>query len=132
MTPNPVSIDETATIPEAMALLLDRGLHAAPVIDEAGHPIGVLTNTDILVHLRESAAQRPAAAEPSLVGDIMTPVVFSVLPQAPPAQVIKEMLDLRVHTLFVVDPSGVLIGVISAMDLLRQLQEAVSPEIVRD
>jgi CBS-domain-containing membrane protein len=122
MAPNPVSIEETVTVPEALALLLDRGLHAAPVIDEAGHPVGVLTNTDILVHLRESAAAGFIAVERCLVRDIMTPAVFSVLPDASPAQIVKEMLDLKVHTLFVVEPSGVLIGVISAMDVLRQLQ----------
>src|SRR5262249_51039159 len=108
------------------------GRHAAPVIDEAGHPIGVLTITDILVHLREAAAQRLGAAvrgaERCLVRDIMTPVVFSILPDAPPAPVVKEMLDLEVHTLFVVEPSGVLIGVISAMNVLRQLHEAGAPE----
>src|SRR6516225_1284115 len=100
MAPNPVSIEETVTVPEALALLLDRGLHAAPVIDEAGHPVGVLTNTDILVHLRESAAAGFIAVERCLVRDIMTPAVFSVLPDASPAQIVKEMLDLKVHTLF--------------------------------
>jgi CBS-domain-containing membrane protein len=123
MAPNPVSIEETATVPEALALLLDRALHAAPVIDEAGHPVGVLTTTDLLVHLRESAAPQPGnVAERYLVRDIMTPVIFSVLPNAPSARVVKEMLDLKVHTLFVVEPPGVLIGIISAMDVLRQLQ----------
>jgi CBS domain-containing protein len=36
MTPNPVSIREYATVKEAVALLIDKGISAAPVIDRAG------------------------------------------------------------------------------------------------
>jgi CBS domain-containing protein len=38
MTPNPVSISTNATIHEAIALLVDKGISAAPVIDRAGRP----------------------------------------------------------------------------------------------
>ena len=53
MTPNPVSVSDEATIREAVALLTDRGISAAPVIDEAGRPVGVLSRADVLVHDRE-------------------------------------------------------------------------------
>ena len=36
MTASPVSLREGATFLEAVALLTDRGISAAPVIDEAG------------------------------------------------------------------------------------------------
>jgi len=42
MEPNPVSIRDTATVAEALAVLTDRGHGAAPVVDEAGKPVGVL------------------------------------------------------------------------------------------
>jgi CBS domain-containing protein len=42
MVPNPISLRDDATVPEAVALMTDRGFSAAPVIDEAGHPVGVL------------------------------------------------------------------------------------------
>jgi CBS domain-containing protein len=51
----------------------------------------------------------------------MTPAVFSVTPDAPAARVVGDMLDLKVHRLFVVDRDGVLVGVISALDVLRFL-----------
>src|SRR5262249_21708562 len=47
MTPNPVSIRDVATVREAVALLTDKGFSAAPVIDQAGRPIGVLSRADI-------------------------------------------------------------------------------------
>src|SRR5215212_5634647 len=84
MTPNPVSIREEATIPEAIALLTQRGFGAAPVIDEAGRPVGVVSRADILIHQRERAL--PDGTIPvgdAVVSDIMTPAVFSVPPETP-------------------------------------------------
>jgi CBS domain-containing protein len=146
MTANPVSLRDVATVREAIALLTDKGFSAAPVIDEAGKPIGVLSRADILVHDREMAEYLPPRSEyyhqadltldsgetlrsgfqvekfdATLVRDLMTPVVFSVAPEAPVARVVEDMLALKVHRLFVVDDNGVLIGVISALDVLRRL-----------
>src|SRR5262249_60317596 len=53
MTPNPLSLREDVTLKEAIAFLVDRDLSGAPVIDEAGRPVGVLTQSDVLVHDRE-------------------------------------------------------------------------------
>jgi CBS domain-containing protein len=146
MTPGPVSIRGTATVHEAVALLTARGFSAAPVIDEAGRPAGVVSQTDLLVHDRETAT-RPApypeyyhrseltlrsgeslgegfqveAPDGTQVRDVMTPAVISVTPDAPARRVVADMLALRVHRLFVVDRAGVLVGVISALDILRRL-----------
>jgi CBS domain-containing protein len=147
MRTNPVSIREDATIREAIALLTDKGFSAAPVIDDAGHPVGVLSRSDILVHDRERVEYVPDTPEfyhrerivtekgemlrsgfqvenvdKTLVRDIMTPAIFSVTPKTPAARVVAELLALNVHRLFVVEPSGVLVGVISTLDVLAKLQ----------
>src|SRR5436190_18008606 len=123
MTPNPISIHSAASVQEALALLTDRGFSAAPVIDEAGRPLGVLSRTDLLIHERERGATGALTdmtdwdvpprrmregfevemVDPTLVRDIMTPVVFTVLLDTPVAQVVEQMLALKVHHLFVVD-----------------------------
>jgi CBS domain-containing protein len=149
MTPNPVSLREKATIAEAAAFLTERGISAAPVINEAGAPLGVLSQTDLVVHARERTGLEgdrdgpledfsefpevpvlPAGKgnDPALARDVMTPVVFSVRLDAPAAQVVEDMLALRVHRLFVVDGDGVLVGVVSATDLLRHLEPATIDE----
>jgi CBS domain-containing protein len=130
MTPNPVSIRDTATIAEAVSLLTDKGFSGAPVIDDAGRPVGVLSRADIVAHDRERAAGSAAGVADEAAGnggstrvrDLMTPAVFSVAPETPAGKVVGEMLALQVHRLFVVDNSGVLVGVISAQDVLRHLQ----------
>jgi CBS domain-containing protein len=134
MTPNPVSIRDTATIAEAVSLLTDKGISGAPVIDDAGRPIGVLSRGDIVAYDRERAVHPTSSAaeeaqagtiSPRQVRDLMTPAVFSVAPETPASKVVGEMLALQVHRLFVVDKSGVLVGVISAPDVLRHLQPEV-------
>ncbi|MCY2936931.1 MAG: CBS domain-containing protein [Planctomycetota bacterium] len=134
MGPTLVSLRGKATVAEAVALFTDKGYHAAPVIDKAGRPIGVLTQGDILSHDREHGthlAHRPSDRVPvgfteedvdvTLVEDIMTPVIFCVLPSTPTNEVIAELLKLKVHQLFVVDAAGVLVGAISAIDIVRRL-----------
>ena len=144
MTANPISIHAGASVQEALAMLTDRGFSAAPVIDEAGRPVGVLSKTDLLVHERERGATVPLAdmtewdvpphrlregfavevIDPTRVRDIMTPIVFTVPLDTPVRQVIEQMLALKVHHLFVVDEDRALVGVISPLDVLRHLRSA--------
>jgi CBS domain-containing protein len=152
MAPNPVSINAVATVKEAVAFFAARGFSAAPVIDEAGRPVGVLSHSDIIAHDREKvehASDRPdhcaradlsaqlAAVLPrgfervdidrTQVRDIMSPVVFSVSPETPAHQAIEDLLARKIHRLFVVGKDGVLIGVISALDVLRHLRREEPP-----
>jgi CBS-domain-containing membrane protein len=144
MTRNPVSIAVDAPVQEAVAFLTEKGFSTAPVIDWAGRAVGVVSCTDILVHDREkveyaaSTLKYSARSELELatvgekglldgfhdiarVSDIMTPAVFSVTPETPAERVVNDMLALKVHHLFVVDNQGILIGVISPIDVLKRL-----------
>jgi CBS domain-containing protein len=147
MTRNPVSVRETASLHEAIALLVDKGFSAAPVIDDAGRAVGVISQRDVLVHDREKVdylepvpaeyerdlladqVGKPAAAgfqvvapDLTLVCDIMTPMVFSVAPDCPAQKVVDQMLAMKFHRLFVIDDNGILIGVISALDILKRVK----------
>jgi CBS domain-containing protein len=128
MTPNPASIREEATVQEAIRFLTAKGFRAAAVIDPVGRPIGVVSTSDIVVHQRAAASDRPdqqhgtGAEDTTRVRDIMTPAVFSVTPETAAAGVAEAMVALKVHRLFVVDQGGILVGVISALDVLRHLR----------
>src|SRR5262249_42762398 len=56
MSGNLTSLRAEASLIDAVVLLIDKGFHAVPVVDEAGHPVGVLSKSDLLVHARESPA----------------------------------------------------------------------------
>jgi len=149
MMPNPMSIRGNATVREAIEVLTDHGFSAAPVIDEAGRALGVVSRADILVHDREKGTKQGAAAyyeradltlgsgehlgagfhveavDTTLARDIMTPAVFSVAPCTPAPKVVEQMLALTVHRLYVVEEDGTLVGVITALDVLRHLRPEV-------
>jgi CBS-domain-containing membrane protein len=120
MTAGPVSIADTDTVPEAVAFLAERGFGAAVVIDDAGHPIGVVTKTDVLMHTR----RRRPGLEPddTPVTEVMTPAVFSVRPDTSARSVVEQLLEIGVHHLFVTDAGGVVVGVISPADVLKKLK----------
>src|SRR5947209_4834896 len=126
MTPSVVTIPATAPVQEAVVLLTERNLSAVAVVDTDGRPVGVVSRSDIVAHdcarseygeaaqeaakaklfvqqLRQNRSNAFYAenAKASVVWDIMTPVVFSVGPQAPPSIVVDAMLSLNVHRLFV-------------------------------
>lgn len=146
MTPNPISIGEDATLQEALIMFTEKRFSAAPVIDESGEPVGVISHSDIIVHERENVQHLAEVPEfynrvdltaevgerlngfqvekvdRTRVRDLMTPAVFSVPADMPCPKVIEQFVVLNVHRLFVVDADNTLVGVISAMDILRHLK----------
>jgi predicted transcriptional regulator len=138
MTANPLSIRDDASLAEAVRFLTDKGVSGALVISEAGRPVGVITSSDIVIHDREQlgrselmpldehaklggASAMSAGTGPTLVREVMTPIVFTVQAGDPARNVIEQMISFNVHRLFVVDETAVVIGVISALDVLRTL-----------
>jgi CBS domain-containing protein len=119
MSAGPVSLESSATVAEAAAFLTHRGFGAAVIIDTAGHPIGVVTKTDLLIHARGIGKGLEDDATP--VRNVMTPAVFSCRADTSTRTVIDQILALNVHHLFVTDASGTVVGVISPMDVLRKL-----------
>lgn len=124
MTANPISVRDNAPLAAAVALLTRKAFHAAPVIDESGRPVGVLSNTDILIHDRARNEAGSTGVDEAVVRDLMTPAVFSVPVNATACRVVGDMVALNVHQLYVVDAvTNVLVGVITALDVLRKLGE---------
>jgi CBS domain-containing protein len=147
MTTEPVTISQNATLREAIELLIDRHVSAVPVVDTAGRAVGVISRSDIVEHDRETvshARQAPeyftrrdltrAAGEElssgfqveqvdrTRVREVMTPALFSVRPGDSAEEVIGQLKTLGVHRLFVLDDAGVLVGVISTSDVVRNLK----------
>jgi CBS domain-containing protein len=129
MSPNPVSLEGSATLPEVLAFLTDTGYSAAPVLDVAGRPVGVLSRTDVVVYERaRAAADEPGNRDDAVrAADLMTPTLFSVAPGMSACAVAREMVRKNVHRLFVME-EGVLVGVISALDLLKHFCAEEAPE----
>jgi CBS domain-containing protein len=145
MTKCVVSIRDGATIREAGAFLIENGISGAPVVDEAGRAIGVISHTDIVWHDSMPKAKQSDVAEyyrevdprcpPGLrdyvygrraesvpVRDVMSPVIIQVATDDSAVTVVAKLLALKIHRLFVVDVTEKLLGVISTFDVLRCLR----------
>jgi CBS domain-containing protein len=144
MTPNPIAVREDATVKDAIGIMVDRGISALPVVDQNGTPVGVLSQTDIVIHDRNKeehgvpeyytttnsvtggtrllARYSLDRASATHVGELMTPTVFAVRPGDTVLEVVANMVAVKIHRMFVTDGRGALIGVISAFDVLRKLK----------
>ena len=145
MTPAPVAVRAFVTVREAVAMMVDLGVAALPVVDSDHRPVGVLSQTDIVRHDREKTDYPLMTADfygrvvldrsdkalshvhienvdAALVTEVMTPLVYAVTPETPLTEIVGLMLAKHVHRVFVLDEQGILIGVVSTFDILRQLE----------
>jgi CBS domain-containing protein len=120
MSPDVGTLKHSTTFADALGFFLDRNAHVACVLGEFDAPVGVLSLTDLLIHVREAAIDGRVA--PATAGELMTAAVFSVPSDTPAADVIADMLRSKVHHLFVTGPDGTIMGIVSACDVLHHLK----------
>lgn len=143
-----VTVPDSLSVAELADHLIDHEISGAPVEDEEGNLIGVVSLTDIVRAASEggqgvlSADQQHfythgwedevdleelqglhVENEGLSVRDIMTPSVMAVEAGASLAHVADTMLQGHVHRLLVIDGDRVA-GIISTSDLLRVVAEA--------
>jgi IMP dehydrogenase len=109
---DPYSIRADATLDEAAALMARSRIGTLVVVDEQRRLQGLLTERDMRF------VERPG----SRVADRMTPVQSLVVHQGQlsPDQAERVMIGRKVKKLPLVDERGVLLGLITARDLVRQ------------
>lgn len=107
----------TADVPvdALVALLVQRGASAAAVVDEDGHPVGIVSWSDCL-RIRAGAADAVAGRT---AADVMTPLVFSVTETTELARAIGMMSDGGFHQVPVVMGDGSVGGMLSTREVVR-------------
>ncbi len=139
MTHDAVAARSETSVAEAWRLMLERGVKTLPVVDERSKVVGMLTDDDLLeragLRQRLSVARQLDAPliEEELAALGASPLhVEQVMSQ--PAKVIRDteslghaarqMRRFGVKRLPVVDGAGKLVGVLSRVDVLRQVVDA--------
>jgi len=96
-------------------LLVARGVAGVPVVDDAGCPVGFVSNTDIL---REHTAGR-SFSDTATVDQIMTSEVFCLPANESVAKAAALMTFERIRSVPILGPFGQVIGIVSSSDVLR-------------
>lgn len=107
------SLDPGATVAEAVALLADRRIGAAPVL-EHGRVVGIFSERDVIHCLKTDGA----AALQRRIGDVMTKAVKSIGPNESAIGALSLMTQRRIRHLPVIDGDA-LVGFVSIGDLVK-------------
>jgi CBS domain-containing protein len=112
-----VTAAATATLGDGARRMRDAGISSLVTVDAEGRPLGILTERDLLVAVADSSAA--ALAMP--ISAFAHSPVHAVAPDDYLFTAIARMDRRKVRHLAVVDPAtGILVGVLSARNLLRQ------------
>jgi CBS domain-containing protein len=114
MTKNVKVIDSTATLNEAAEMMRDADIGVLPVAD-AGRPIGMLTDRDIVV--RALADYKDPAQ--TRVRDVITPRVRTIYADREVKEAAELMAKEQLRRLLVIDQQQVPIGILSLGDIAR-------------
>jgi CBS domain-containing protein len=131
MSRDVVCVTTDVSVEALTAMLLERGIGAAPVVDAAGFPIGVVTKTDLVRERSENGANEEILCDELIdgmhvtdvaratVADIMMPIAFTLREDEPLGRAAALMTVERVHHLPVVDADGRVVGMLSSLDFVR-------------
>ncbi|MDT0307516.1 CBS domain-containing protein [Streptomyces sp. DSM 44917] len=147
MTTSVVRVRRSATFKDVARLIAENDITALPVVDAQDHPLGVVSEHDLMA---KSAAQAEpgghllaadlqpadrAKATAATAGDLMTSPPVVARPQWSVVEAARAMEQHHVKRLPVVDDTDRLVGIISRHDLLRvflRRDRAIREEIQED
>lgn len=140
MNPDVFCLRPDQSVGDAARGLAAAGVSGAPVVDDDGRVVGVVTQNDLVRHdadprtvaesgqfytdleeYRDLRQLRPDRSG-TPVEKVMTRRVYTVDRNAGVAIAANIMRERRVHRIFVVD-RGRLVGVLSTLDLMRVVEE---------
>ncbi|TDT97377.1 CBS domain protein [Streptomyces sp. 846.5] len=147
MTHQVVTAHRDTPFKAVAALLARNDVSAVPVVDPRQHPIGIVSEGDLL--RKESALPDPRGhaasvwmrprdrkrAEAETAETLMTSTVFAARPEWSLVEAARMMDRHHVKRLPVIDEAGVLVGIVSRSDLIRVFLRpdgAIRQEIVHD
>lgn len=142
MTPAVITVEPNMTVQALAALLSEKGISGAPVVDAAGQMVGIVSEGDLLHraelgtesqakrrhswwldHFASGLAREYVKAHGRTVGDIMSRDVVSVTEDASLADIATLLETRRIKRVPVVR-DGKVVGIVSRSNLVRALGAA--------
>jgi CBS-domain-containing membrane protein len=134
MTKQPTVVGLDTPVREAAELMRSKVVRHLPVVDQAGHVLGIVTDRDLrhaafMPALAEQVGLEPRRVKAPRVRDVMTWSVVTTGPDTPLVQAALTMFQRRIGSLPVVT-DGRLVGILTERDVFTGLRggRAVAPE----
>jgi CBS domain-containing protein len=141
MSRDPIVVRPQTPLSEAIKLLAERRIGGLPVVNDAGKPIGIISETDLTwqetgvtppayIMLLDSIIylENPARYERELhkalgqtVGEVMSEKPVTIEPEKTIPEAARLMNQRNINRLPVVDEDGQLIGVLTRGDIVRAM-----------
>ncbi|MFO1185718.1 MAG: CBS domain-containing protein [Bauldia sp.] len=131
-----LTISPTAGVSELAKLLVDNGVSAVPVVDDAGKLVGIVSENDMVRRVElgtaprrhwlrtfldpQSAAKEFVKANSQRVADVMTRKVVTIGPDTPIAEIATLLESHQIKRVPVVD-GGRVVGIVSRANLIQAL-----------
>jgi predicted transcriptional regulator len=132
-----ISVERYLTLAELAKIFSERCITGAPVVDEEGRILGVVSQTDLVRERREASSgvplfhlepETPTTAlgihfedmDGKRVEEIMTPGAIAVEEGTSMGELAHVMLDRHIHRVLITR-DGKLSGIVTTMDMLRAL-----------
>ncbi len=109
---DPYTVKEDTPILEVKKLFEQYNISGAPVVNNEGKPVGIITNRDLRFIEHENLKVR----------DVMTKNPITVLEKTPKEECLKILHDKKIEKLLVVDKNGKLVGMITFRDIIKKLE----------
>lgn len=135
-----ITVKPSTTVEEVAKLFLDKKISAAPVLDDTGKLVGIVSEADLL-HRVEAGTERHRSwwltalidsdrlaaefvkAHARSVSDVMTRSVITATPQTPLHEVATSMEKNGIKRLPILE-NGQLVGIVSRANLLQAVASA--------
>jgi CBS domain-containing protein len=116
------TVRESSTVDDLAEMLMREHIHGAPVLDEAGVLVGVVTQQDMFfatATVKNGGDRRPDALR---VRDIMTSPAVAATEDTDVRNLCRMMHRLRIHRIPIVE-GGKLTGIVSSLDVCRAVAD---------
>lgn len=144
MTREPITVKAETPLREAIKILAEKRISGLPVVDDAGHLIGIISETDLM--WQQAGVTPPAyfmifdsviylknpveyerelhKALGQTVGEVMNEKPITISPDKPLREAAKIMRDRKIHRLPVLDDSEQIVGILSLSDIIRDMAKS--------
>ena len=136
MTPKPQRVSPTTPLNQVLEILLSSDFTGLPVVDEQDQPVGIITDGDLLYKagipirvrlLAEFAKEEVGSLKENLAHkqakEVMTSPVATVKQDQYLFEAVDAMLKRGLRRLPVVDEGGVLVGILSRVDIFKAISK---------